>query len=129
MRIPFAVSAEPPPDLLIAFADAQIHDATFRDRFQQALSDYFTSSSQPQTFMLPRNLVKRTVIDAIAHFQQTATKFPKFEVDTHPKKFVRCCYRKVWRTLLDEWKARLLLAAGKTPAIPSTFDPWLDIVL
>jgi len=91
---------------------------------------YFISFARPQTAMLPRNLIDRTIVEAIANLCETAMVFPVFRVEHRKAKFVRCCYGMVWRSILGDWKGRLLLALGKKPGqvtLPRGFDPWLDL--
>ena len=106
------------------------NDAAFTEALRRAMYAYFIAFARPQTAMLPRNLIDRTIVEAIANLCQTALVFPVFRVEHRKAKFVRCCYGKVWRRILSEWQARLLLAFGKKPGevtLPVGFDPWLDL--
>ena len=126
-RVLFTVPDEPPPKIVAA---STVPEAQFTETLHQAMYEYFISCKRPQTAMLPRNLVSRTIEDAIASLCQTMLIFPIFELDRDLKKFVRCCYRSVWRTLLGEWQARLLFALGKTPPqarLPRGFKPFIQL--
>ncbi len=111
-RIVFSVPEEPPKRLL---AVANLPESEFTEALARRMHAYFISIQRPQTAMLPRNLVARTILEAIEDLCQTMLVFPIFQLDTQRGKFVRCCYRKVWRSLLREWQARLLCAVGKSP--------------
>jgi hypothetical protein len=83
--------------------------------------------------MLPRDIIRRAVVDEIESLCQTMLEFPVFDLYRDRKKFIRCCYRNVWRSLLGEWKARLLLATGKKPNqienFPVGSEPVLELRL
>lgn len=127
MRLTFSIPDEPSSELYeMTLKDPKM----LPDRIKDALFDYFCSVDRPQTYILPRNLVRRTVDECVSHYMEILEKFPKFSLDTNRPKFVRCCYGSIWRTLLLEWKSRLILATGRTAAdseLPSGFDPWLDL--
>lgn len=48
--------------------------------------------------------ISEAVAEAIDWFVVIAAKYKKFRLADNPEKFVRCCYRKVWRELLLRWK-------------------------
>ena len=126
-RIPFRIPKEPPAAIMrVRTCD----DAAFTEALRRAMFAYFVAFERPQTAMLPRNLVDRTIVEAIAYLCETALVFPVFRLEHRKAKFVRCCYGKVWRRILSEWQARLLLALGKKPGevtLPLGVDPWLDL--
>jgi len=107
MRAPFPVADDPPRGLLVNFARARIHDTNFRNRLRRALREHFGCVVHRKRPGLPESLVTRTISRQIAYFQKCAVKFPKFRLESDPRKFVRCCYRSVWRALFEEWKLRM----------------------
>jgi hypothetical protein len=126
-RIVFTVPDEPPKALL---AVADMPESEFAEALARRMCRYFIAIERPQTAMLARNLVARTILEAIESLCQTMLTFPILQLETQPKKFVRCCYRSVWRRLLGEWQARLLCALGKSPRktrLPRGFAPKLEL--
>src|SRR5438105_3308688 len=111
-RIPFTVPEEPPKRLL-ALSSKPAH--RFTESLKFALFNYFVSYDRPQTAMLPREILRRTIVAEIESMCQTMLVFPVFDLYRDRKKFIRCCYHNVWRKLLLEWRARLLLAMGRKP--------------
>lgn len=100
------------------------------DKLKRVLFDYFVSEDRPQTYVLPRSILRETIETSISHMVGVGEQFPKFELETDASKFINCCYGSIWRALLLEWKARLILAAGGTPddsKLPRGFDPWIDL--
>lgn len=80
--------------------------------------------------MLPRSVIKDAVDEALKRHVKVSNEFPVFQLESDQRKFARCCYSSIWRTLLGEWKARLVFAVGSGPkrqTIPAGFDPWIDI--
>jgi hypothetical protein len=126
-RIPFRIPGEPP---LVVMRVRKRDDAAFTEALRRAMHAYFISFARPQTAMLPRNLIDRTIVEAIEHLCETAMVFPIFRLEHRKAKFVRCCYGQVWRSILGEWKGRLLFALGKKAGqytLSRGFDPWLDL--
>jgi hypothetical protein len=127
MRVIFSVPSEPSPELCQAIL---AHGTLHPDKLKRALFDYFVSEARPQTFVLPRSILRETIETSISHMMSVTEEFPKFELGTDASKFIRCCYKSIWRGLLLEWKSRLILATGGKPAdseLPHGFDPWIDL--
>ncbi len=131
MRVFFQIPDEPSDEIFSGLGRTLDHyDSSFREKVSTALYEYFIDDARPQTAMLPRNLVKRTVAEAVAKLARTAEKFPIFKLRENPRKFVRCSYSQIWRSLLREWKARMYFGIGKTPLdqkMPRKFEPWVDL--
>ena len=128
-RIVFTVPDEPPAELV---ATADLPESDFSEALFRATYEYFVAIDRPQTAMLPRNVVARTIVEEIEAVCQTMLTFPQFDLEAQRKKFVRCCYRQVWRILLREWQARLLCAVGKSPGetrLPASREPVLEVSL
>jgi hypothetical protein len=105
-------------------------DTAFTEALRLTMYRYFISFQRPQTAVLPRNLIDRTIVEAISYFCEMALVFPVFRLEHRKAKFVRCCYGKVWHSILREWQGRLLLALGNRPGkvtLPRGFHPWLDL--
>jgi hypothetical protein len=129
MRVIFSVPSEAPPELCQAILAQGMLDP---DKLKRVLFDYFVSEDRPQTFVLPRSILRETIETSISHMIGATEEFPKFELGTDASKFIRCCYASIWRALLLEWKARLILAIGGKPAdseFPHGVDPWIDLNL
>lgn len=127
MRLIFSIPTEPSPELYQTILTDGAADV---EKLKHALFAYFVSVDRPQTYVLPRSVVRNTVETSIAHTLGVSREFPKFALGTDPSKLIRSCYASVWRALLLEWKARLILASGKTSAtspLPRGFDPWIDL--
>lgn len=125
-RVAFTVPDEPPKRLL-ALSSKSAH--RFSESLKFAMFNYFISFERPQTAMLPREILRRTVEEGIIYLCEIMMEFPQFDLYRDRKKFIRCCYKNVRGKLLLEWKARLLCALGKDPReidFPSS-DPWLDL--
>jgi hypothetical protein len=127
MRLTFSIPNEPSPELCRAMLT---YGASDPDKLKRVLFDFFVSVDRPQTYILPRTVVRKTVETCVSHTMDISREFPKFSLETDSSKLIRCCYASVWRALLLEWKSRLILASGRTPAdseLPSGFDPWIDL--
>jgi hypothetical protein len=122
----FSVPSKPPPELC-QLLSKHVHDP---DKLKWALFDYFVCEDHPQTYVLPRSVLRETIESSISHMIEAAKEFPKFRLATDASKFITCCYESIWRALLLEWKARLILARGRKPAdseLPNGFEPWIDL--
>jgi hypothetical protein len=127
MRVLFSAPDEPPEELCGTILGNGI---PLQKALRLGLFDYFVSINRPQTSMLPRTVLRRVIETNVANWMEMVEQLPQFELAADPAKLFRCCYRSVWRALLLEWKARLLLAWGRTPEeteFPSGFDPWIDL--
>ena len=127
MRVIFSVPTEPPPELCQAILAPGPLDP---DKLKRKLFAYFVSEDRPQTYVLPRSIVRGTIEKSITHVMEAAKEFPKFELETDVAKFTRACYKEIWRALLVEWKARLIVATGIKPGDaerPNGSDPWIDL--
>lgn len=127
MRVIFSVPSQPPPELSEAIL---AHGALDPDKLKRVFFDYFISEERPQTYILPRSILRETIETSISRIIGVSKEFPKFGLGSDASKFIRCCYESIWRSLLREWKARLILACGGKPAtseIPRGFDPWVDL--
>jgi hypothetical protein len=127
MRVHFSVPNEPPAELCQAISAT---DACDPDKLKRKLFAYLVSEDRPQTYVLPRSILRETIETSIAHMMNVAKEFPQFELGTDATKFVKCRYETIWRALLTEWKVRLIVACGKRPCEterPRDFDPWIDI--
>jgi hypothetical protein len=127
MRITFFIPNEPPPELTQAIRRQGVLDP---DKLKQILFDYFVSEDRPQTYVLPRSILREKIEGCIGHMLDVAKEFPTFELETDASKFITCCYESIWRALLLEWKARMIMACGRKPAdteLPRGFDPWIDL--
>lgn len=127
MRVMFSVPSKPSPELCQAIL---AHGTLDPDKLKRVFFDYFVSEDRPQTYVLPRSILRNTIETSISHMVDVGEKFPKFELRTDASKFIRCCYKSIWGALLLEWKARLILASGGKPddsEIPHGFDPWVDL--
>jgi hypothetical protein len=127
VRITFSIPTEPSPELHQAILADGVLDL---DKLKRALFDYFVSEDRPQTYILPRSILRETIETSISNMMGVAEEFPKFGMKADASKFIQCCYGSIWRALLLEWKARLILAAGSKPdhsELPGGFDPWIDL--
>lgn len=127
MRIVFKIPSAPPAKLISRLQDTHLTDPTFKQRLVDAMYAYFTALEQPQTAMLPRNLVRKTIHQCVAELDKSRSESPRLDKKST---FILGCYRCVWGILQREWKARLMHAVGSTridSTIPVDSKPWIEI--
>lgn len=127
MRVFFSVPSEAPSQLYEAISEDGVLDAA---KLKLLLFRYFVSEDLPQTYILPRSILREVIDKSISHMSAYEKEFPEFGLLNDARKFVKCSYDDIWGVLVKEWKARLISACGHKPGeveLPRGFDPWLDL--
>jgi hypothetical protein len=103
MKLTFPVPAEPSTQQFSAFFNAGWDSEAFRAEFASSLAAVFQQQLRLEKCIRDIDIREAAVraVELIAEISQT---HPQFKLKEQPEKFVRCCYRKMWRDVLIEWK-------------------------